>query len=108
MSDDGKGAATLAAPLIAAALRAHDPDLSKRLVDPSLRKPDRQCAVLGLSEQDLANLETLAEDQPHVKNHAVRIRRMLAREARRLRTERPKQNTLGEALDELLNAGEPS
>jgi hypothetical protein len=59
-------------------------------IDLSYHRHDRQVALLALSARDVANLEAireLSERDRNVRSHAVRIRRLIAREAARLRRE---------------------
>jgi hypothetical protein len=59
-------------------------------IDLTYHRHDRQVALLALSARDVANLETireLSDRDRNVRSHSVRIRRLIAREAARLRKE---------------------
>jgi hypothetical protein len=105
---------SIAGVIAATAAPLGKPSDGELLVDPSLKRPDRQYTVIGLSEQDISNIGVLARHEPHVRNNAVRIRRCVAREARRMladerkhREEERRQRTLGEKLDEVLACEDP-
>lgn len=67
------------------ALYAEIKDERARMVDHI--KPDdvRQVALLALDHEDFANLETIMEADGRLRNYAVLIRRLIAREAKRIR-----------------------
>src|SRR5690348_1696333 len=57
---------------------------SARLMDNLDRKGVTCYAFLGLTDADMANLAALSEADGRVKNYAVLIRRLIAREAKAL------------------------
>ena len=57
------------------------------LVDPALGGPLRSYALLSLGEKDIENLYLLRDNEDRISNLAVLVRRLVAREADRLRGE---------------------
>lgn len=55
-----------------------------QMVDNLERKDVARVALLGLSEKDMENLRRLREADGRVRNYAVLIRRLIAREAKAL------------------------
>lgn len=56
--------------------------------DSALGHPDLlSYAILAFKVQDLANLHTVTHSMKGVRNHGVAIRRLLAKEAKRIRGE---------------------
>jgi hypothetical protein len=85
VEESGHPSAPHAVAALAALRPAYYHEKDDDLTDTALGIDTFSHCLLALKVQDLANLQTVTHNMPNVRNHGVAVRRLINREAKRLR-----------------------